>query len=125
MSDKIFDVFDEYSYLCKKITFTLAGDRDWTWLKIYIFSKEDADLVEESNKLDSLLVNHNMHEYGEFSVCLDHLLLPDTAFAFLSKKEKREIFNFLVNFWKTVDENGSMTWTISDNHISYINTVLF
>ena len=125
MSNKIFDVFDEYSYLCKKITFTLAGDRDWTWFKIYIFSKEDVDLVEELNKLDSLLVSHNMHEYGEFSVCLDHSLLPDTAFAFLSKKEKREIFNFLVNFWKTVDENGSMTWTISDNHISYINTVLF
>ena len=28
--------------------------------------------------------------------------------------------NFLVNFWKTIDENGSMTWTNSDNHISIL-----
>ena len=29
-------------------------------------------------------------------------------------------FNFLVNFWRTIDKNGSMTWTISDNHISIL-----
>ena len=88
MSGKIFDVFDEYSYLCEKRKFTLAGDRDWTWFKIYVFSKEDVDLVEELNRLNSLLVSHNMHEYGEFLVCLDHSLFPDTSFAFLSKKKK-------------------------------------
>ena len=27
-------------------------------------------------------------------------------------------FNFIVNFWRKIDENGSMTWKISDNHIS-------
>ena len=27
-------------------------------------------------------------------------------------------FDYLFNFWRTIDENGSMTWTISDNHIS-------
>ena len=27
-------------------------------------------------------------------------------------------FNFLVNFWTTVDENGSMTWTVTDDKIS-------
>ena len=26
-------------------------------------------------------------------------------------------FDFLFNFWRTIDENGSMAWTISDNHI--------
>ena len=55
MSGKIFDVFDKYSYLCKKRKFMLAGDRDWTWFKIYVFSMEDVDLVEELNKLNSLL----------------------------------------------------------------------
>ena len=29
-------------------------------------------------------------------------------------------FNFIVNFQRTIDENGSMTWTISDNHISIL-----
>ena len=27
-------------------------------------------------------------------------------------------FDYLFNFWRNIDENGSMTWTISDNHIS-------
>ena len=29
-------------------------------------------------------------------------------------------FDYLFNFWRTIDENGSMTWTISDNHISIL-----
>ena len=29
-------------------------------------------------------------------------------------------FNFIVNFWRTINENGSMTWTISDNQISIL-----
>ena len=29
-------------------------------------------------------------------------------------------FNFIVNFWRTIDENGSKIWTISDNHISIL-----
>ena len=121
MSTKVFDVFEEYSYLSDKRKFTL-----WTWFKIYIFSKEDVDLVEELDKLNSLLVKHNMHEYGGFLVCLYHLLLSDRAFAFLSKNIKKKntnmatAFNFIVNFQRTIDENGSMTWTISDNHISIL-----
>ena len=56
--------------------------------------------------MNSLPVSQNMNEYGEFSVCLDRLLLPDRAFAFLSKKmKKKEIKNnFLVNFWRTIDK---------------------
>ena len=27
-------------------------------------------------------------------------------------------FNFIINFWRTIDENRSMTWRISDHHIS-------
>ena len=29
-------------------------------------------------------------------------------------------YNFLVNFWTTVDENGSMTWTVTDDKISIL-----
>ena len=29
-------------------------------------------------------------------------------------------FNFLVNFWATVDENGRMTWTVTDDKISIL-----
>ena len=84
-------IFEEYSPSNKNAEWTLAGDlKEWTWFKIYVFSKEDVDLVEELNKLNSLLVSHNMHEYGKFLVCLDHSFLPDTAFAFLSKKKKEK-----------------------------------
>ena len=93
----------------------MAGDlKEWVWFKIYVFSKEDVDLVEELKKLNSLLVSHNMDDYGEFLVCIDQSLLSDTAFAFLSKKKKEKYkvitaFDFLVSFWGSIGENGSMT----------------
>ena len=87
MSGKIFDAFDEYFYSSAKRNFMLAGDqKNWTSFKIYVFSKEGVELVEELNKLNSLLVSHNMSEYGKFSVCLDCWLLPDSDFTFPSKK---------------------------------------
>ena len=86
MSGKIFDAFDEYFCSSEKRNFMLAGDqKNWTSFKVYVFSKEDVDLVEKLNKLNSLLVSHNMSEYGKFSVCLDCSLLPDSAFTFPSK----------------------------------------
>ena len=85
----VMPIFEEYWPSDKDAELTLAGDlKEWVWFKIYVFSKEDVDLVEELKKLSSILVSHNMDEYGEFLVCLDHSLLPDTAFAFLSKKKK-------------------------------------
>ena len=87
----VMSIFEEYSPSDKDAEWTLAGDfKEWTWFKIYVFSEEDVGLVEELNKLNSLLVSHNMHEYGKFLVCLDHSFLPDTAFAFLSKKKKEK-----------------------------------
>ena len=32
-------------------------------------------------------------------------------------------FDFLVNFWRTIYENGSMIWTISDNQYRIILTM--
>ena len=56
-----------------------------------VFSKEDVDLVEELNKLNSLLISQTvLHKYGKFLVCIHQSLLPDRAFAFLSKKIKKK-----------------------------------
>lgn len=55
----------------------LLSNKECTWFKIDVFTKEDIDQVEELNKLNSILVKHELCEYGEFSICLDHLLLPD------------------------------------------------
>ena len=97
MFAKIFDIFEEYTPLCGKRKFKLSNDKECNWFKIYVYTKEGMDLVEELNKLNSLLVKYGLYEYGEFSVCLDHLL--DKAFAFLSKrKTKKEIENVFNNF---------------------------
>ena len=98
MSSKIFDVFEEYAPLCDKGKFTLAGGKDWSWFNIYVFTKEEIDLVEELDKLSSLLTKNELFEYGEFSVCLDQFLWPNKAFAFLTKKKtKKERNNVYVN----------------------------
>ena len=87
----VMSIFEEYLPSDKDAEWTLPVDlKEWTWLKMYVFSKENVDLVEELNKLNSLLVSRSMHVYGEFLVCLDHSLLPYTAFAFLSKKKKEK-----------------------------------
>ena len=81
----IFDIFDEYEY---EYQFTLFGDRDWNWFKIYIFTKKEIDLATELETLNLLLVKHRLEGYGEFRVCIEHLLLPDGSFTFMSKKVK-------------------------------------
>ena len=45
---------------------------------------------------------------------------PEQSFGFISRKKKSEAmpFNFMVNFWTTVDENGTMTWTVTEDKIS-------
>ena len=85
---KIFDIFEEYGDLGPPSRqFTLSGDKNWNWFKIYVFTKEEIDLVKELQTLNSLLVKHGMEGYGEFCVCIEYLLLPDQSFAFLSRKK--------------------------------------
>lgn len=90
MSTKVFDVFEEYSALEPNRKFRLAGGKDYCWFRIYVFSKEAIDLVNELDILNSLLVSQGMNEYGEFSVCLDPLLIPDWDVVFLSRKRAKE-----------------------------------
>ena len=50
-----------------------------------------------------------------------HLRLPNISFGFISRKRKSEVkiyFKFLVNFWTTAYENGSMTWNVTHDRIS-------
>ena len=51
--------------------------------------------------------------------CLTELLV---FYQKLKKKQKKmtSAFNFILNFWRTMDESGSMTWTISNNKISIL-----
>ena len=67
------------------------------------------------------MAKHEGNRYEEFSVCLEELsILPEQSFGFVSRKKKSEAmpFNFMVNFWTTVDENGTMTWTVNEDKIS-------
>ena len=80
-------------------------------------------MEKELKTLNNLLLKHEGNNYEEFSVCLEHLFLPKISFGFISRKKKSEVkmsFNFLVNFLTTVDKNGSMTWTVTDDKISIL-----
>ena len=72
-------IFDEYSSSDKDSV--LAGDlKEWTWFKIYIFTKKKIDLEKVLKSLNDLLLKHEGNNYEEFSVCLERLFLPDRAF---------------------------------------------
>ena len=89
-------------------------------MKIFIWAKDEIDLVEELNGLNSLLVKYEAKDYYEFKVCLDHLLrsfvLLDQAFIFFCEKKKEKKvnneYNFLVSTWRSTDGNGSTTWQV-------------
>ena len=70
-------------------------------MKIYVWTKDEIDLVEELNILNSLLVKHGAEGYGVFKVYIDHLLLPEKAFIlfFLCEKEKKEKNEHLLGFF--------------------------
>lgn len=84
---KIFDIFDKNGELGSNRQFTLSGDKDWNQFKIYIFIKKQTGRVKELEILNSLLAKHRLEDYGQFHVCIGHLLLPDRSFAFMSKNK--------------------------------------
>ena len=48
----IFELFDEYGHRQNKTT--LSGDvKEWSWFKIYFFSKDKIDVAEELQFLNS------------------------------------------------------------------------
>ena len=59
-------------------------------MKIYVWTEDEIDLVEELYILNSLLVKHGAEGYSVFKVCIGHLLLPGKAFVFFCEKEKKK-----------------------------------
>ena len=90
MSSIAFSISEEYSQNDTNRKFTLATDKSCVWMKIYVWTKDEIDLVEELNILNSLLVKHGAEGYGVFKVSIDHLLLPEKAF-FCVKRKKRKM----------------------------------
>ena len=52
------------------------NDKNCVWMKIYVWSKDKNDLVEELKILNSLLVKHGAEGYDVFKVSINNLLLP-------------------------------------------------
>ena len=61
--------------------------RNGLGLKIKFLRKRKIDLEKELKTLNDLLLKHKWNNYEEFSVCLEHLLLPDIFFGFISRKK--------------------------------------
>ena len=77
-------IFKEYSRSDKDAKLNLVGDlKEWTWFKIYVFTKKKIDLEKELETLNDLLSKHEGNKYEDFSVCLEHLFLPDKSFGFI------------------------------------------
>ena len=75
----VLEMFEEYCPLNDRdAQITLTGDfKDWTWFKIYVFTKKKINLQKE---LQSLSKHDN--NYEEFSVFLEHCFLPERSFGF-------------------------------------------
>ena len=83
----VFELFDEYGHRQNKIT--LSGDmKEWSWFKIYLFSKDKIDLVEELNFSNFLLAHHGLFDYEEFSACIDNSVLSEKPLAFCQERRK-------------------------------------
>ena len=106
------EIFEEYRLQNKDAKVSLAGDmRDWSWFKILVFINQKINLIKELQSLNNLLGKHVGNKYEEFSVCLNKPYYPpEQSLGFIPRGKKFEAvsFNFMVNFWTTVDENGSM-----------------
>ena len=61
--------------------------RNGLGLKIKFLRKRNIDLQKELKTLNDLLLKHKWNNYEEFSVCLEHLLLSDIFFGFISRKK--------------------------------------
>ena len=88
----VLEMFEEYCPLNDKdAQITLTGDfKDWTWFKIYVFTKKKIDLQKELQPLNNLLSKHD-NNYEEFSVCLEHCFLPERSFGFISRRKISKI----------------------------------
>ena len=56
--------------------------------KFAFLQKKKIDLEKELKILSDLLLKHKGNNYDKFPVCLEHFLLCDRSFGFISKKKK-------------------------------------
>ena len=109
---------------CPTKRYHLAGDnKRWKFFLIYVFTKDKIDLVEELGKLNLILVDHEQAEvYENFSAYIDQTQ-PGLCFflLLLLRKEKQKInLSFFVKFWRSVDENSSITCSATDDKFSIL-----
>ena len=101
----VMSVFDKYSSPDKDAELILADYKEWISFKIYVFTqKKMIDLENDLKTLNDLSPKHEGDDYEEFSVCLEHLLLPGISFGFISRKKNRgkNVFQF---FGKLLDHS--------------------
>ena len=95
--------------------------RDWFWFKILVFTNKKIYLIKELEILNNLWQSTRGIDMKNFQFALRNFpfRLNNLLILFQGKKKSEAMsFNFMVNFWTTLDENGSMTWTVSKDKIS-------
>ena len=81
-----FSIFEEYSQNITDRRFTLVTEKDCVWIKIYVSTKDQIDLVEKLNILNSLFVKHGAEGYDVFKDCICYYL---EKLFFCEKKKKK------------------------------------
>ena len=82
-----FSIFEEYSQNITDRRFTLVTEKDCVWIKIYVSTKDQIDLVEKLNILNSLFVKHGAEGYDVFKDCICYYL---KKLFFLCEKKKKK-----------------------------------
>ena len=84
-----FSIFEEYSQNITDRRFTLVTEKDCVWIKIYVSTKGQIDLVEKLNILNSLFVKHGAEGYDVFKDCICYYLKK--LFFCVRKRKKRAL----------------------------------
>ena len=118
----VMEIFEEYPPQDKDPKVFLSGDiRDWVWFKILVFTEKKIYLIKELGILNNLWQSTRRIDMKNFQFALRNspfCLSKIFWFYFKGKKSEAMSFNFMVNFWTTVGENGGMTWTVTEDKIS-------
>ena len=66
--------------------------------------------------MNAIIMKNFLFVWRTFCCLIELLVLFQEEKSF----EAKISFNLLVNFWTTVDKNGSMTWTVTEYEISIL-----
>ena len=98
--------------------------RDWPWFRILVYINKMINLIKDFNQSFGKAKGEQIWRSLNLPWEIFHSVWTIFWLYFKENKSEAMYFNFMVNFWTTVDEKGGMTWTVTKDKISisyYLN----